>query len=179
MNSGVRRSPIPPPWCRTLYRLNGMERRDLAHANSLSGPDFNKMLPGGHRMESIEILVERSKGRYRGAKERFDRHGVVPQADGSAVVSCHGTLRGELNDRSICGNIRCIAGPDPQGGGRRFTRVHRDDPMRGCASRNGRAGRDQGWIAGRSENAFRLRAALTWGRGRTPVIDSARGSLEQ
>lgn len=81
-------------------QVQGYERRDLAHAQSLLTPGFRMVFPGGHRFDSLEILVERTKGRYRSAKKRYDRHEAALQTDGSVVVYCYGTLHGELNDGS-------------------------------------------------------------------------------
>lgn len=88
--------------------LATMERRDLAHAKSLLAPGFWMVFPGGHRFDSLEALVERSRGRYRSARKRYDRYDTSPQADGSVVVYCYGTLYGELNDGSSYEGIRFI-----------------------------------------------------------------------
>jgi ketosteroid isomerase-like protein len=88
--------------------LAAMERRDLAAAKAMLAPGFSMVFPGGARFESLEALVEWARPRYKRALKTYDRFDVAPQADGSAVVYCFGTLYGELNDGSPYSGIRFI-----------------------------------------------------------------------
>jgi ketosteroid isomerase-like protein len=88
--------------------LAAMERRDLAAAKAMLAPGFSMVFPGGTRLETLEALVDWAKPRYQRALKNYDRFDVAPQADGSAVVYCFGTLYGELNDGSPYSGIRFI-----------------------------------------------------------------------
>lgn len=88
--------------------LAAMERRDLAAAKAMLAPGFSMVFPGGARFESLEALVEWARPRYRRASKTYDRFDIAPQADGSSIVYCFGTLYGELNDGSPYSGIRFI-----------------------------------------------------------------------
>jgi ketosteroid isomerase-like protein len=88
--------------------LDAMERRDLAAAEALLAPGFVMTFPGGKRLETLQALVEWARTRYKRALKRYDRYDVVPQADGSALVYCFGTLHGELLDGRAYEGIRFI-----------------------------------------------------------------------
>jgi hypothetical protein len=88
--------------------LRTMERRDLAAAQAMLAPGFYMVFPGGKRFDSLEALVESSKGRYRRAAKKFDRFDVASGPDGTQIVYCLGTLYGELLDGSPYEGIRYI-----------------------------------------------------------------------
>lgn len=88
--------------------LAAMERRDLAAAKALLAPGFSMTFPGGKRFETLDALVEWAKPRYRRALKTYDRFDAAPQADGSTVVYCFGSLHGELNDGTPYSGIRFI-----------------------------------------------------------------------
>ena len=83
--------------------LDAMERRDLDAARSLLAPGFHMTFPGDQRFTTLEQLVERSKGRYRSAKKRYERFDAVEDK-----VYCFGTLFGELLDGTPYSGIRFI-----------------------------------------------------------------------
>ena len=88
--------------------LSAMERRDLAAARALLAPGFVMTFPGGRRFETLEQLVESARTRYRSALKTYDRYDAAPQADGTTVVYCYGTLHGELLDGRAYAGIRFI-----------------------------------------------------------------------
>jgi ketosteroid isomerase-like protein len=88
--------------------LAAMERRDLAAARAMLAPGFFMLFPGGKRFETLEALVEWAKPRYKRALKTYDHFDVASQADGSAIVYCFGTLRGELSDGTPYSGIRFI-----------------------------------------------------------------------
>lgn len=83
--------------------LSAMERRDLATAKSFLAPGFHMTFPGDQQFTTLEQLVERSRGRYRSAKKRYD---VFDSFDDK--VYCFGTLYGELLDGTQYSGIRFI-----------------------------------------------------------------------
>lgn len=83
--------------------LDAMERRDLAAAKSFLAPGFRMTFPGDQQFTTLEQLVERSRGRYRSAKKRYERFDAF---DGG--VYCFGTLYGELVDGTPYSGIRFI-----------------------------------------------------------------------
>ena len=83
--------------------LDAMERRDLAAAEALLAPGFSMVFPGNRRFDSLEQLVEASKGRYRSARKSYEH--VDSFAD---KVYCFGTLHGELLDGTPYSGIRFI-----------------------------------------------------------------------
>ncbi len=83
--------------------LGAMERRDLAEARSCLAPGFTMVFPGGRRLDTLEALVEFSRGRYRSARKAYERFDAAGD-----VVYCFGTLSGELLDGSPYGGIRFI-----------------------------------------------------------------------
>ncbi|MFO1361991.1 MAG: nuclear transport factor 2 family protein [Burkholderiales bacterium] len=88
--------------------LAAMERRDLAAAKALLAPGFAMTFPGGKRFETLAALVEWAQPRYRRALKTYDRFDAAPQADGSTVLYCFGSLHGELNDGRPFAGIRFI-----------------------------------------------------------------------
>ena len=88
--------------------LAAMERRDLDAARAMLAPGFHMIFPGNAQFDSLDALVASAKGRYRSANKTFEQCDVVPQADGSAVVYCLGTLFGELNSGAPYAGIRYI-----------------------------------------------------------------------
>ena len=88
--------------------LAAMERRDLDAARAMLAPGFRMTFPGDTQFNSLEELVASAKGRYRSASKTFEHCDVVPQADGSAVVYCLGTLFGDLNSGEAYAGIRYI-----------------------------------------------------------------------
>jgi ketosteroid isomerase-like protein len=83
--------------------LAAMERRDLAAAKALLAPGFTMVFPGDRRFDTLEALVEFSKGRYRSARKTYERF----DACGDAVY-CFGTLYGEWLDGTAYSGIRFI-----------------------------------------------------------------------
>lgn len=83
--------------------LDAMERRDLATAKSLLAPRFFMVFPGNKRFDSLEQLVEWSKGRYRSARKIYDRFDSF-----ASEVYCFGTLHGELLDGTAYAGVRFI-----------------------------------------------------------------------
>ena len=83
--------------------LAAMERRDLDEARSYLAPGFSMVFPGGRRLETLEALVEFSRGRYRSARKTYERFDAAGD-----VVYCFGMLSGELLDGSPYGGIRFI-----------------------------------------------------------------------
>ena len=83
--------------------LEAMERRDLAAAKSVLASGFRMTFPGDQQFATLEQLVERSKGRYRSAKKKYERFDPF---DGG--VYCFGTLYGELVDGTPYSGIRFI-----------------------------------------------------------------------
>ena len=83
--------------------LDAMEARDLAKAKSFLAPGFHMTFPGDQQFTTLEQLVERSKGRYRSAKKKYDCFDAMGDK-----VYCFGTLFGELVDGTPYAGIRFI-----------------------------------------------------------------------
>lgn len=100
--------PLHPAVTLVVDYLRTMERRDLAAVKAMLAPGFHLVFPGARRFDSVEALVASASGRYRRALKDFDRFDVAPQADGSVVVYCFGTLHGEWADGTPFSGIRYI-----------------------------------------------------------------------
>lgn len=83
--------------------LAAMERRDLVAAKALLAPGFFMVFPGNKRFDTLEQLVEWSKGRYRSARKTYDAFDVSDHS-----VFCFGTLYGEWLDGKPYSGIRFI-----------------------------------------------------------------------
>jgi hypothetical protein len=88
--------------------LAAMERRDLPAAQALLAPGFHMVFPGARRFDSLQALVDASRGRYRSALKTYERYDVAPGEGGAAIVYCFGTLHGELLDGERYADVRFI-----------------------------------------------------------------------
>lgn len=103
--------PVSDPVQVVRDYLAAMERRDLAAAKAMLAPGFRMTFPGGHRLDTLEQLVEYAKIRYRSARKTYERFDLVPgaaPAGGASVVYCFGTLQGELLSGEPYSGIRFI-----------------------------------------------------------------------
>ena len=103
--------PIRDPVQVVRDYLAAMERRDLAAAKAMLAPGFWMTFPGGHRLDTLEQLVEFAKTRYRSARKSYERFDVAPgaaPAGEASIVYCFGTLHGELLSGEPYSGIRFI-----------------------------------------------------------------------
>lgn len=108
MSAAPAALPTHPAAALVASYLRTMEERDLARAKSMLAPGFRMTFPGDKRFDSLEQLIESSKGRYKRALKRFDRFDVADSGDGSFTVYVWGTLYGELLSGESYADIRFI-----------------------------------------------------------------------
>ena len=77
-----------------------MEKRNLDAASSFLSDDFVMTFPGGNSFTKLKELVEWSKTRYQKVSKTFDGFDTSLK-NGSAVVTCFGTLNGTWLDGEI------------------------------------------------------------------------------
>ena len=110
MRGRKNRNPAPPPkHPENIVRefLSNMEERNLDAASSFLSDDFVMTFPGGNSFTSLEELVEWSKTRYQKVSKTFDGFDTSLK-NGSAVVTCFGTLNGTWLDGVNFSGIRFI-----------------------------------------------------------------------
>lgn len=87
--------------------LRIMEERDLETAKSYLAPEFKMTFPGGITMNSLDELVEWSKGRYRKVTKTFEDFDEFQDGENTVVYST-GMLNGEALDGSPISEVRFI-----------------------------------------------------------------------
>ena len=84
-----------------------MDARDLAGAARHLGPGFSMTFPGPNSFDSLEAFADWGKGRYRSARNRFDRFDVVEDGE-DIVIYAVGGVSGTFGDGTDFDDVRFV-----------------------------------------------------------------------
>jgi phenylpyruvate tautomerase PptA (4-oxalocrotonate tautomerase family) len=98
-------APVPGAVAVVSNYLDAMEARDLTRAQGYLHDDFEMVLPGGVKMQAVEVLMVWSKNRYKNIRKAVEGFDEAFEED-RAIVWCRGTLHGTRLDGSSFEGIR-------------------------------------------------------------------------
>lgn len=84
-----------------------MDSRDLHAASRHLGPGFSMTFPGPNSFETLEAFAAWGKGRYKSARNRFDRFDVATNGD-EVVVYAIGGVSGTFGDDTDFDDVRFV-----------------------------------------------------------------------